>query len=501
MTTSTMEENTREKVPPIIPSSLLLSQKWPTYVKETILAELKKQRGISLPLMAMNLIWFTKIAITTAFLGRLGELQLAGGTLGFTFANVTGFAVLNGLCGAMEPICGQAYGAKNYRLLHKTLFMATLLLLVTTVPISLLWLNVDKILIHFGQQRDISIVAKQYLMYLLPDLLVTSFLCPLKAYLSSQSITLPTMFCSAIALAFHLPFNSVLSKVKGLQGVSMAIWLTDFVLVILLVAYMLVTERKKAERWKVGGWWDKKLSDWIRLVRLSGPCCLTTCLEWWCYEILVLLTGRLPNAQQAVSVLAVVLNFDYLLYSIMLSLATCASTRVSNELGSNHAEQAYKSAYVSLGVSVIFGCIGGSLMVSVRGVWGSLFSHNEEILNGVKKMMLLMAIIEVVNFPVVVSGGIVRGTASPWLAMYANLSGFYFLALPLGVILAFKVGFKLSGLLLGFLVGVIACLILLLVFVMRINWVDEADKAQQLACAGEEVTDTSGFETVDENKV
>ncbi|KAL5727973.1 Protein DETOXIFICATION 56 [Ranunculus cassubicifolius] len=478
-------------------SSPLHTQKWHTSLKQSISAELWKQKGISVPLMVMNLIWFTKIAITTAFLGRIGELQLAGGTLGFTFANVTGFSVLNGLCGAMEPICGQAFGAKNYRLLHKTLFMSTLLLLVTAIPISLLWLKVDTILIHFGQQEDISIVAKNYLICLLPDLVITSFLCPIKAYLSSQGITLPIMFSSALALAFHLPLNFILSKAKGIQGVSMAIWLTDLILVILLALYMLVSGRIKGEIWKGGGWWEQKVADWIRLLKLSGPCCLTTCLEWWCYEILVLLTGRLPNARQAVSVLAVVLNFDYLLYSIMLSLATCASTRVSNELGANQPQHAKKSAYVSLGLSVICGCIGGCIMVSVRSVWGSLFSHNKEVLRSVKKMMLIMAVIEMVNFPLSVCGGIVRGTARPWLAMYANLSGFYLLALPLGVVFAFKVGLKLSGLLLGFLVGVIACLLLLLVFVLRINWIQEAAKAQQLACVEEHETggDAITFDT------
>ncbi|KAM1787829.1 hypothetical protein ACFX11_038192 [Malus domestica] len=120
-----------------------------------------------------------------SFLGRLGELQLAGGTLGFTFANVTGFSVLNGLCAAMEPICGQAFGARNIKLLHKALLMTTFLLLLAMLPIWFLWLNVDKILIHFGQQEDISMIAKTYLFYLLPDLVVTSLLCPIKAYLNS----------------------------------------------------------------------------------------------------------------------------------------------------------------------------------------------------------------------------------------------------------------------------------------------------------------------------
>lgn len=469
----------------------------PTSLLQKMLLELKTQRVIVIPLVAMNLTWFAKITITTAFLGHLGDLELAGGTLGFTFANVTGFSVLNGLCSAMEPVCGQAFGAKNFRLLHKTLAMAIFLLLLVSLPISFLWLNVDKILIHFGQQRDISIVAKTYLFHLLPDLILTSLLCPLKAYLTSQSITLPIMFTSALALSLHIPINFMLAKAKGLEGVAMAIWITDLLVVILLVVYVLVIENGKEGTWNEGGWWDQRVHDWFGFLKLCGSCCLTTCLEWWCYEILVLLTGRLPNAKQAVGVLAIILNFDYLLYSVMLSLATCVSVRISNELGANQPGTAYRSAYVTLLVSAISGCIGASVMIGARGAWGSLFSHDKGIIKGVKKMMVLMALIEVVNFPLAVCGGIVRGTARPWLAMYANLGGFYLLSLPLGVVLAFKAALELAGLLTGFLIGVVACLALLLLFIARINWNAEAGKAQILACTIQEAQEDENHKNIE----
>lgn len=145
-----------------------------------------------------------------------------------------------------------------------------------------------------------------------------------------------------------------------------------------------------------------------------------------------MVTGWLPDAKKAVGVLAIVLNFDYLLYSVNISLGTCASIRVSNELGANQVGHAYQSAYVALAVSTVLSCIGGLATIASRGGWGQLFSQDKGIIKEVKTTMLLMALVEVINFPLAVCGGIVRGTAKPWLGMYANLAAFYLLALPLG---------------------------------------------------------------------
>ncbi|KAK7389267.1 hypothetical protein VNO78_24118 [Psophocarpus tetragonolobus] len=327
----------------------------------------------------MNFSWFAKTAITTAFLGHLGELNLAGGALEFTFASVTGFSVLNGLSSAMKPIRGQAHGANNVRLFPKTLLMTTLL----------------------------------FVGYLNPF--------PLKSlYLSPQCMTLPTMFSSAVALAFHIPFNILFSKAMGLRGVSLAV------------------------------------------CALSGG----VMRFYSCF----LATWQTPSKQWGFWSLCSSFNFEYLLYSVTLSLATCVSTRVSNELGANQGGRAYKSARVSLAVGVITGCIGGSIMVAARG-----FSHDKGVIKGVKKTMQMMALVEVFNFTVIVCGRILQGTACPRLGMYAYLGG---AALSLSVAFAFKLRLGLDGL----LIGVVTCLILLLTFIVRINWVEEATKAQTLVC-------------------
>ncbi|KAM1020718.1 hypothetical protein ACFX2I_041920 [Malus domestica] len=125
------------------------------------------------------------------FLGRHGELALAGRSLAVGYANITGYSILSGLAIGMELICGQAFSARKHTLLGLSLQRTVLILLFTSLPISLLWLNMKKIIFICGQDETIAAEAQLYLLCSLPDLLAQSFLHPLRIYLRSQSITLP----------------------------------------------------------------------------------------------------------------------------------------------------------------------------------------------------------------------------------------------------------------------------------------------------------------------
>ncbi|VVA93831.1 unnamed protein product [Arabis nemorensis] len=79
-------------------------------------------------------------------MGRLGSLELAGGALAIGFTNITGYSVLSGLATGMEPLCGQATGSKNPSLATLTLKRTIFLLLLASLPISLLWLNLQPLM-------------------------------------------------------------------------------------------------------------------------------------------------------------------------------------------------------------------------------------------------------------------------------------------------------------------------------------------------------------------
>ena len=107
-------------------------------------------------MICLGLLLYGRMVTSMYFLGRLGELELAGGSLAIGLANITSNSVLSGLALGMEPICGQAFGAKKWHLMGLALQRTILLLLCLCLPIGVLWLNMHKILVWFGQDQGLS---------------------------------------------------------------------------------------------------------------------------------------------------------------------------------------------------------------------------------------------------------------------------------------------------------------------------------------------------------
>lgn len=293
-----------------------------------MLEELKELLGMALPITAAYLMAFFRAVVSVIFLGRLGSLELAGGALSIGFTNITGYSVLVGLASGLEPVCSQAYGSQNWDLLSLSLQRMILILLIAIIPISLLWLNLETIMNSMGQDRNITAMASTYCIYSLPDLLTNTLLQPLRVFLRSQKVTKPIMYCSLMAVVFHVPLNYMLVVMMGLgvPGVAMASVVTNMNMVVLMVGYM----------WWVRGWWEMKWTGGIGgvcdgvgpLLKLAVPSCLGICLEWWWYEIVIVMAGYLPNPTLTVAATGILIQTTSMMYTVPMALAGCVSARV-----------------------------------------------------------------------------------------------------------------------------------------------------------------------------
>ncbi|KAG2240430.1 hypothetical protein Bca52824_090748 [Brassica carinata] len=451
----------------------------PTLLSSSV-QEAKSIAKISLPIILTGLLLYSRSMISMLFLGRLNDLPaLSGGSLALGFANITGYSLLSGLSTGMEPICVQAFGAKRFKLLGLALQRTILLLLLCSLPISVLWLHIKKILLFFGQDQEISDQAEIFILFSLPDLFLQSFLHPLRIYLRSQSITLPLTYSAFFAVLLHIPINYLLvsSSGLGLKGVALgAVW-SNVNLLGFLIIYVLFSGVYE-KTW--GGFSMDCFKGWRSLLTLAIPSCVSVCLEWWWYEIMILLCGLLLHPQATVASMGILIQTTALIYIFPSSLSFSVSTRVGNELGANQPDKARIAARTGLYLSLGLGFFAMFFALMVRNCWAGLFTDEEEILKLTSVVLPIIGLCELGNCPQTTMCGVLRGSARPKLGANINLCCFYFVGMPVAIWLSFFSGYDFKGLWLGLFAAQGSCLVSMLVVLGKTDWEAEVHRAKEL---------------------
>ncbi|XP_045828316.1 protein DETOXIFICATION 48 [Trifolium pratense] len=452
-------------------------QRWPT-LKEA-LTEIKEIGKISGPTTITGLLLYSRAMISMIFLGYLGEMELAGGSLSIGFANITGYSVISGLAMGMEPICGQAYGAKQWKILGLTLQRTVLLLLSTSIPISFIWFNMKRILLFSGQDQEISSMAQTFILFSIPDLFLLSILHPLRIYLRTQGITLPLTYCSAVSVLLHVPLNFLLVVhfQMGIAGVSIAMVLTNLNLVILLSSFLYFSRVYK------DSWISPSLEcikGWSSLLSLAIPTCVSVCLEWWWYEFMIMMCGLLVNPKATIASMGILIQTTSLVYVFPSSLSLGVSTRIGNELGANRPQKARISMIVSLFCAIILG-LGAMLFTTLmRNQWGKFFTNDKEILELTSIVLPIVGLCELGNCPQTTGCGVLRGSARPTIGANINLGSFYLVGMPVAIFLGFVAKFGFAGLWIGLLAAQGSCAMLMLVVLCRTDWNLQVQRAKEL---------------------
>lgn len=145
-----------------------------------------------------------------------------------------------GMASALETLCGQAYGAKQYHRFCVQIHTAIFSLILICFPLSLIWLFMSRLLVSLGQDPQISHEAGKFIVFLIPALFAYATLQPIIRYLQTQSLVLPMLVSSCITIFFHvmlcwvLVFKTTWGSIGGAMAIGLSYWLN----VILLGLYM-----------------------------------------------------------------------------------------------------------------------------------------------------------------------------------------------------------------------------------------------------------------------
>ncbi|KAL2546116.1 MATE efflux family protein [Forsythia ovata] len=387
--------------------------------------EMKKLGYLAGPMVAVTLSQYLLQVISVMMVGHLDELSLSSTAIAISLCGVTGFSFLLGMASALETLSGQAY----------------------------------------GQDPQISQEAGKFTLWLVPALFGYATLQPLIRYFQMQSMILPMLISSCITICFHIAVCWVLVFKSGLKniGAAVAMDLSMWLNVTILGLYMKFSSTCEKTRAPFSMEIFEGMKEFFRF---AVPSAVMICLEWWSFELLILLSGLLPNPQLETSVLSVCLNSIVTLYAIPYGLAAAASTRISNELGAGNPQ-----AVEAITVSTI-------LFIS-RHVFGYIFSNEKEVVDYVTNMAPLVCLSVILDCIQGTLSGVARGCGWQHIGAYINLAAFYLFGIPIAVALGFWLNFRGKGLWIGVLSGATLQTIMLATITSCTNWEKQAAKARE----------------------
>ncbi|KAJ0692265.1 putative multi antimicrobial extrusion protein [Helianthus annuus] len=440
--------------------------------------ELNLLYKLAAPAVMVYLINNAMSISTRIFSGHLGNLELAAASLGNQGIQLFAYGLMLGMGSAVETLCGQAFGARKYDMLGVYLQRSAIVLLVTAIPITMIYVFSKPILISLGQSPSMASAASLFVYGLIPQVFAYAINFPIQKFLQAQSIVAPSAYISAGSLVVHLVLSWIMvyKLGLGLLGASLTLSLSWWIIVVGQFVYILMSHRCKAtwtgfNSMAFGGLWE--------FVKLSSGSAVMLCLETWYFQILVLIAGLLENPELALDALSVCMGVNGMLFMVSVGFNAAASVRVGNELGAGNPRAAAFSVLTVTMVSFLIALVEAIFVLSARHVISYAFTGGETVANAVSDLCPLLAITIILNGIQPVLSGVAVGCGWQAYVAYVNVGCYYIVGIPLGFLLGFHFKLGVKGIWSGMIGGTGMQTFILLWSTFRTDWNKEVEKTNK----------------------
>ena len=438
----------------------------PSVAAETIssraswIAELRATFALAWPLVIAQLAQNALHTTDVILLGWLGSSYLAAGTLAVTF--LMPFLVGGvGVVGAVAPLVAQARGSRDIKAVRRIVRQgcwAAIALAVVLVPIVL---QIRPIFAMLGQDPTATLMAEQFIQIaawsLFPALGIIAFRSLLSAFDATRAILIITVLGVLLnaAIAYVLIFGHFGFPRLELRGAAIATLITNIVMFLMMVGYVLRHRRLKrfhvlARFWK---------PDWFRfreIFRIGTPIGLTVLAEVGLFTAAALLMGRLGTDEVAAH--AIALQCASMAFMVPLGLGIAATVRVGTAYGRSDPEGIRKAGWTAFVLGTGFMALTCTLFLTMGPSIVTLFldprvPENANALTLAATFLVVAGVFQLVDGAQVTAAHALRGLSDTKIPMVLAIFGYWAVGLPVAYILGFVVGWRGVGIWIGLAAG------------------------------------------------
>jgi multidrug resistance protein, MATE family len=318
--------------------------------------ELTETLKLAVPIALTQLGQIAMMTTDLAFIGRLGDAAVAAAALAHTVFFVT-FTFGMGLVSAVAPLAAQAFGARNPRLVRRSLRVGLWAALLISLPMMALPFRGEQVLVALGQSPAAAALAQQYLFGLAWSILPGLCFLAIRGFMSAIHRPEPILWITLAAipanalLVFLLLYGEWGLPRLGLLGAGLA---TSVVNVGMLMAALWFASRHQPFRkyYILGHIWRIDWRLMRQLVVIGAPISVAFLLEYGLFGAAGLLMGLISTTALAAHQIA--LQIAAILFMVPFGIGMAATVRVGNAVGRGDAPAVKRAGYVAAGLGIVF---------------------------------------------------------------------------------------------------------------------------------------------------
>lgn len=445
----------------------------------------------AVPQMATNVLSFVNETTNIIFIGHYAsEAALAAVGLGNMMQNVFGLSIGIGLIGALDTLISQAHGAKDWSLVGVYFQRARVLSTLQLAWIVPVLMFSERILLAIGQDASVAKYAGHYNMASAPFLFAFFQQCAIQGLLRNLECPKPATVVALVTSVMHIAWCAIFVAYYQLDtlGVGLANGVTWTLQWLLLSGYLWWIRGSLGLKQRAVLWIQREAwTGWQAYMSVALPSLVQLCGEWWFWEITAILAGYLGPASLAAHVSA--LNFVAICFMMVLGISAAAATLVGKAIGANSPKLAKHTAVVCIVLNLILWICLCIVTLFGASFFAELYTKDGDVQSIMRKLLVIFAFVGFFDSSQNVMGSVFRGLGRMQLASIVYIVSYYFVMLPMALLLAFPVQLGIDGVWYAMGIGTFVATVCFMVLLARTSFEQMSlDASKRISQDGMQIT-------------
>jgi MATE family multidrug resistance protein len=361
-----------------------------------------------------------------------------------------------GISMGLTPLVSKSFGKGKTHQISRLFSNSLLINFSTSLVLFGIVLLFSRNLSILNQPKEVEVLALPFLLIITASLIPLMVFQTFKQFVEGLSQTKQAMFITIAANLVNVFLNWLFIwgnwgfPELGFLGAAWATLISRILMMVLMGAYVLYSKRYADFGLRI----LRFKPNWTlckRVLKIGIPTGFQFIFEVSAFSAAAIMMGWI--GVNALAGHQIALNLASISYMMATGLATAGMIRVSHYVGKEDYKGMREAGMVAFGMVATFMFVCALLFFLLRFLLPTLYIDDPQVISLAASLLVLAGLFQLSDGIQVVGLGVLRGLEDVKVPTIVTFLAYWGLGLPLGYLLAFKLGFAEKGIWIGLLIG------------------------------------------------